>query len=369
MMNREEYLKTIRREQAKPVPYFFCLCKAVQDKFHAKYGQDADYREFYQIPLREVHLRPTRLDPEKRFAAYWQDCDIPGKINEWGIKLKKSEQDHFFSMVGPLRNLQTPEAVEQLPFPDLLEDYRWEGVAQDIADLKARGYLTMVGVYGGDDIGLDPSLVPAYMDIFEASWYLCGLDNMLMSFYDNEEFAQALLDRMTDFKAKLAAKWAQAGIDILVTGDDVGTQKGMMMAPEQYRTWLKPRLKRVIDAAKAENPDILIHYHSDGNIEEIIDDLVEAGVEILNPIQPECMDPDQIIQKYRGRLSFNGSVGTQTTMPFASSDEVAAVCRARLELTKDTGGMILAPTHLIEPEVPIENVDAFVQAVREYNEE
>ena len=62
-------------------------------------------------------MRPTRLDPEKRFAAYWQDCDIPGKINEWGIKLKKSEQDHFFSMVGPLRNLQTPEAVEHCLSP------------------------------------------------------------------------------------------------------------------------------------------------------------------------------------------------------------------------------------------------------------
>lgn len=151
-------------------------------------------------------------------------------------------------------------------------------------------------------------------------------------------------------------------------GDDVSTQLGMMMSPEMWRKYLKPRLDRVIKAAKDVKPDIMIFYHGDGNLQEIIPELIEIGVEILNPVQPECMDPVEIKQKFGNRLSFWGTIGTPTTMPFGTPDEVRRVCRRNIEEVGKGGGLVLSPTHVLEPEVPWENIQAFIETVMEYNE-
>ena len=366
MNERVEYLKTIRREQAKPVPYFFRLCGAMEEKYKAKYG-NTDYVNNYDIPLREVFIKPTKLDIEKRFQKYLSSRQVEGSITEWGIELKKSSVDHFTTMIGPLRDAVDVKEIDELPLPDFLEDYRWEGVAEEIEAIKKNGKIAFTGIYGGNDTGKNKNIVPAFMDIFESSWYLRGLDNMLMDFYVNEEFAIKLLDKVTQLKIELAKKWTEAGIDIIVTADDVGTQKGMMMSPDIYRKLIKPRLKKVIDSAKSVNKDVLIFYHSDGNIEEIIPDLIEVGVEILNPIQPECMDPKKIISQYIDKISFWGTLGTQTTLPFGSANDVKDFCIEMLGHVNQTGGLLLAPTHLVEPEVPLENIEAFVDVMKNYN--
>ncbi len=363
---REEYLKTIRREQSGPVPYFFCFCNALVQKFKQKYGEK-DYHETYQMPIREIFLNPTKLVPEERFQKYLTGRQITGVVTEWGIELEKSSTEHFSHMIGPLKDSLSVQDVLDLPLPDFLEDYRWQGVAEQIAAAKEAGLITMPGIYGGNDTGTGEPTVAAFMDIFETSWYLRGLDTMLMDFYVNEEFAGALLDKITEFKVALAKKWVQAGVDILTTGDDVGAQTALMMSREMYCKWLKPRLAKVIAAAKSENPDILVFYHSDGNVEEIIPDLREAGVDILNPIQPECMDPKKIMTQYADSLSFWGTIGTQTTLPFGTVNEVKEACRDILELSKNRGGLVLAPTHLLEPEVPLRNVEAFLEALKEHN--
>lgn len=365
MPTRREYLKTIRRESDSPVPYFFCLCQTLVEKFQEKYGH-TDYKCQYEIPLREVFLNPTRLDPKEVFRAYLTEEERQGVLTEWGIRLEPSTTAHFSHMIGPLRNAESAQDVEALPLPDFLEDYRWEGVEERIAALKEQGKIVFPGIYGGLDIGTNKVETAAFMDIFESAWYLCGLDKLLADFCDNEEFAEALLDKITALKCALAEKWTRAGVDILITADDVGMQDGLLLSPAMYRKWLKPRLKQVIDAAKAVNPDVLIFYHSDGNIWDIIPDLLEVGVEILNPIQPECMDPVRVMEEYGDRCSFWGTIGTQTTLPFGSTVDVEQACRAMLDARKGKGGLILAPTHLVEPEVPLENVEALVRIVREY---
>jgi uroporphyrinogen decarboxylase len=270
-------------------------------------------------------------------------------------------------MIGPLRNSTSVRDVECFPLPDFLEYYRWDGVEKTIAGQKRQDKIVFPGIYGGYDSGTNEPVTAAFMDIFESSWYLRGLDQMLIDFYENEEFAEALLEKVTVLKCKLAERWTRAGVDILITADDVGAQNSLMMSADMYRKWIKPRLKRVIEAAKAVNPDVLIFYHSDGNILEIIPDLIEAGVEILNPIQPECMDPIRLMEEYGSRISFWGAVGTQSVLPFGSPVDVEKVCHALLKARIGKGGLILAPTHLVEPEVPLENIEAFIRAVQSYN--
>ena len=366
MSLRDEYLKTIRREQDAPIPYFFCLCQTLVESFKQKYGH-ADYRKEYRIPLQEIFLRPSRLDPKEVYGEYLTEDDKKGVITEWGIRLEPGSVAHLTHMVGPLRNSESVRDVERFPLPDFLEDYRWEGVEETIAVQKRLDRIVFPGIYGGYDSGSNEPVTAAFMDIFESSWYLRGLDQMLMDFYENEEFAEALLDKVTALKCGLAERWTRAGVDILITADDVGAQNNLMMSAEMYRKWIKPRLKKVIKAAKAVNPNVLIFYHSDGNILDIIPDLIEAGVEILNPIQPECMDPLRVMEEYGDRCSFWGTIGTQTTLPFGNAAEVERVCRSMIDARKGKGGLILAPTHLVEPEVPLENVEALVRTVQAYN--
>lgn len=139
-----------------------------------------------------------------------------------------------------------------------------------------------------------------------------------------------------------------------------------MMSLEMYRLWLKPRLKRVIDAAKRIKKDIIIQYHSCGYVQPLIADWLEAGIDVLNPLQPECNDVARILDEYSGRLSFNGTIGTQTTMPFGSPEEVKAIVKRNLELAGSNGGLVCCPTHMLEPEVPWVNIEAYVEACRDF---
>jgi uroporphyrinogen decarboxylase len=159
---------------------------------------------------------------------------------------------------------------------------------------------------------------------------------------------------------------AGAGLDILRLGDDVGMQHAMMMSPAMWAKWLKPRLAKVIEAAKTANPSIIVSYHSDGMIMPVIEGLIEAGVDVLNPVQPECIDPAEVKAMFGDRLAFSGTIGTQTTMPFGTPDDVRRDVKDRIETVGKGGGLFIGPSHTMEPEVPWANVVAFVEAVEEY---
>jgi uroporphyrinogen decarboxylase len=157
------------------------------------------------------------------------------------------------------------------------------------------------------------------MTIFEISWYLRGMDTFMLDMLQDTSFADVLLNKVTDIRIGMAQKYAKNGADILMLGDDVSTQIDMMISPELWRRMLKPRLKKVIQEAKIAKPEILVFYHGDGNVQAIIPDLIEIGVDILNPVQPECMDPLELKKTYGKQLSFWGTIGTQTTLPFGST--------------------------------------------------
>ena len=138
-----------------------------------------------------------------------------------------------------------------------------------------------------------------------------------------------------------------------------------MMSEALYDRFLFPRLSSVIQAAREINPAILIFYHSCGYITPFIPRLIEAGIDVLNPVQPECMDFAEIHAQFGDRLSFYGTIGTQTTMPFGTEEEVREAVKRNLDIAGEKGGLLVAPTHMLEPEVPWRNVKAYIQACRE----
>ena len=185
-----------------------------------------------------------------------------------------------------------------------------------------------------------------------------------MDFVEDSPFAEVLLDRITAKRVVQAERYATLGPDVIMFGDDVGTQRGMLMSPALWRRWLKPRLAQAIAAARAVRPEVLIAYHTDGDVTRIVPELIEIGVEVLNPVQPECMDPFALKRQYGDRLACWGVLGTQSVFPFGSPEEVRQAIRRLIAEVGNGGGLLLAPTHMVEPEVPWENIVAFVETVK-----
>jgi uroporphyrinogen decarboxylase len=133
-----------------------------------------------------------------------------------------------------------------------------------------------------------------------------------------------------------------------------------------YCDWLKPRLKRVIDSARAINPDVIIFYHSCGYVKPFIPHFIEIGIDILNPVQPECMDFKELHSDFGDKITFSGGIGTQTTMPFGKPEDVRAQVFKQLTIAGDKGGLLVEPTHILEPEVSWENIEAYVKACADF---
>jgi uroporphyrinogen-III decarboxylase len=146
-------------------------------------------------------------------------------------------------------------------------------------------------------------------------------------------------------------------------GDDVGAQSGMLISPRHWRMFLKPRLANFIAELKSLNPQVKVAYHSDGNILPIIPELIEIGLDVLNPVQPACMDPDGLKQAFGDRLCFWGSIDEQHTLPFGSAEEVRAEVLKRLATIGKGGGLILGPTHHVQLDTPMENFWAMVNTI------
>jgi uroporphyrinogen decarboxylase len=142
----------------------------------------------------------------------------------------------------------------------------------------------------------------------------------------------------------------------------VAGQHGLLMKLATWRKFLQPRLAATVRVVKQARAGTFVCYHSDGNVEAVIPDLIETGIDILNPIQPECLDPAAIKHRFGHRLSFWGTVSVQQTMPRGTPDQVRAEVRTRIRDVARGGGLILAPAHVLGPETPWENIVAFFEA-------
>jgi uroporphyrinogen-III decarboxylase len=154
------------------------------------------------------------------------------------------------------------------------------------------------------------------------------------------------------------------GVDMIWIGDDVGAQNAMLLSPDTWRRFLKPRMAKFISTLKGLSPSLKVAYHSDGCILPIIPELIEIGVDVLNPIQPLSMDPVRLKKEYGKKLSFWGTIDEQRTLPFGTVEDVRTEALSRLSTIGKGGGLIIGPTHHVQLDTPVENVQALVETVR-----
>ena len=311
-------------------------------------------REFFDMDITRATFNPTTL-PRERFSPWLGEqattALASGQVDEWGVWWRAGDFHHFAQVESPLRGLEDFARLREYPWPDRDQPYRYQQVRERIAALHAQGLA--VAAYAGS--------------VFEQAWYIRGFEDLMMDMHAAPEVAHYFLDRAAALQAHAAAQFARAGADIIITGDDVAGQQGLLMSRATWLTFLQPRLAATVRAVRDANPAAHVFYHCDGNVEPLIPDLIATGITILNPVQPECMDPAAIKRRFGDRLSFWGTVSVQRTLPLGTPDEVRTEVRARRRDVGYDGGLILAPAHVLGPEVPWENIVAFFEAANETN--
>ena len=201
--------------------------------------------------------------------------------------------------------------------------------------------------------------------MFECAWGLRGYERMLSDFVLNPELAELLLDIPYHYHLTAAKKLTQMGVDMIWIGDDVGAQNSMLISPKMWRRFLKPRIANFISELKSINPQVKVAYHSDGAVYPIIPDLIEIGLDVLNPIQPTSMDPARLKQDYGKKLCFWGSIDEQHTLPFGTTVDMQNEVQTRLKTLGKNGGLIIGPTHNVQLDTPMENFWAMINTIKE----
>lgn len=197
--------------------------------------------------------------------------------------------------------------------------------------------------------------------LFERAWTLRGMENLLSDFIEHPAFVHELLDALAEINIEQIALALRSDIDCVHFGDDWGQQHGLLMGPKIWRCFLKPRLKRMYAAVKSAGKYVSIH--SCGDVDELFDELIDIGVDLFNPFQPEVMDVFSLKEQYAGRLAFQGGLSTQRVLPYSTPAEVKKTTQLLLEHGAK-GGYIFAPAHAVEGDVPVENMVAFLEALK-----
>ncbi len=346
MSSRQRVLTAAKRQAPDRVPRTVPLEVGVYELLRIRLGTP-DVASRFKVDVRFVTPDETRFKPN--YSPYFQRPNVTW--DEWGRGRVWDTEMHYAEYLYPLERAETADEILAYPWPDLLEPYRYAGLPERVEAYHAQG-LAVCG-------GLEET-------VFEIAWQLRGMDRLFTDMLAQDEKAALVLDAITERRAATARAFALAGADILDVGDDVAMQDRLLMSRRMWTQWLRPRLERVIRAAREVKPDILVWYHSDGKINDLVGDLIEAGVDILNPVQPECVDHRWIKATYGDRLAFAGGLGVQSVLPFGTPEQVREHVRQTIRTLGQGGGLIVGPSHVLERDTPLQNIFAMLDAMDEF---
>ena len=357
MNARENLLSLYRRQGYEFAPAELEMCPAIAAKVKDAVGEGsslADHCDYQRGFARVGVPGPKRAAGQERdWRRFYEETLHPDtSFGDYGVAMERGYEGthHLHRMHHPLAKADSLEQLKAYPWPEWdFEDIRH--MSDAVSGARAQGL---------------PAIGSLACTVWETAWYVRDMTALMTDMALDDEKASFIIDKVASDATKKAVAFAKAGVDILCLGDDIGMQRTIMMSLDMYRSWLKPQLAKVIAAAKSVKPDLLVQYHSCGFIEPYLPDLIDAGIDILNPVQPECMDFAGIHAEFGDVLSFNGTLGTQSTMPFGSPEDVKETVRRNLRIAGSRGGLLVAPTHMLEPEVPWANIEAYVIACRDY---
>jgi len=298
----------------------------------------------------QLHLKPPEnWQPRRTFA----DDSFE---DEWGVVWSRPEGGHYYVSEAPFEQEATVAAVERHPWPDPDDPGRTRGLREEAAALRQQTDCALCMYVHGR--------------VLSFGQFMRGFENWLMDLKLNKAFVHALLERATEVQMQMNARLLEAVgeyVDIVHVADDLGGQPGPLLSLATYRELIKPYQARIFAALKAQAP-VRLMLHSCGSVAAFLGDLIDIGVDILNPVQVSAagMDTAVLKREFGRHLCFWGGVDTQTVLPFGTPEEVRAEVRRRISDLAAGGGYVLAAVHNIQKEVPPANVLAMLDAAREY---
>lgn len=280
-------------------------------------------------------------------------------VDEWGIERRRAHLHtggSYYDIVSSPLKEATLEDLKKREWPDPYEPSRVEGLREEAKRLyeeeKSAVIVNMIG------------------SIFEFTWYLRGYMELMMDLLSNKRMAAYLMDKMLEFQLGLfdmALKEAGPYMDVVMVGDDISTQNAPAISLELYREMIKPRQRELYDFIKSKT-EAKLFYHSCGSTRSFLPDLIDIGVDIINPVQVFAADmrPLELKREFGRDLVFWGGIDTQRVLPFGGPKEVKEEVKRRIEELAKGGGYVLNAVHNIQSDVPPENIVAMFEAAQEY---
>jgi len=350
-----------RKELPDRVPLQFDLCRSLTDAFSKKYGIPAHYTPSYYEDV------TYRISANELRIAMGSDCVIVGGslprgytphinkdgnlTNEFGMVMR---QGFLYMEVikHPMAHINEVQEVLDFPFPDPLADGRY-----DDAEALIKKYKDEYFIIGDMELTM-----------YDMMQQLVGTQKLLEDMAEGKPYVEALMDKTKDFALAVGKKLISLGVDGIWCGDDFGAQHGMIISPRMWRRYFKERYRQIYAELKAANPNIIIMQHCDGAVAPILDDWIEVGLEVFNPVQPNVPghDAKELKTKFGNRLSFWGAIDQQQLLPQGSPAEIEADVAEKIRILGEGGGYMCAPAHIIQADTPMENVEAFINAVKKH---
>jgi uroporphyrinogen decarboxylase len=293
-------------------------------------------------------------------AGFEFHCTPEGKIlDEWGVVYQWNEdaQTHFVvEREAPLHRVTTQEEVEKHPWPDPTDPSRYRGLKEIAKRYQEEGY----GV-----------IVSAPLMVMTQTQGMRGLEQFMIDTVLNPSLLGYMMDTILGIQLEMSRRLLEEidpYMDVIVVGDDLSHQGGITYSPDMYRRLFKPRHRKIMRVLKEEFGDAKVLYHCCGGVEPLLPDLVDLGIDALNPVQVSAKgmgDTKKLKAKYGRDLTFWGGIGTQWILPFGTPAEVRNEVRRRIEDLAEGGGFVLAAVHNIRPEVKPANICALFEAAQE----
>jgi uroporphyrinogen decarboxylase len=331
MTNRERVLATLNHEQPDVVPYNIGFTQVAHARM-VEYTGDPDF-----LPKLGNCLSGIRADPPDAWREVrpdiWQD--------QFGVQWdRRVDKD-----IGAVCNrCITRENVADYPFPDADDPARTAHFERVLAAKGDRFYVA-----------------PIDFSLFERAWTLAGMEELLAAMIGDHAFVHALLDRIVEFNLKIIEHVCAHDIDAVHFGDDWGHQGGLLMGPALWHEFIEPRIRAMYAAVHSGGKFVIIH--SCGKVDSLFPKLIECGVDVFNPFQPEVMDVFEAKRRYGDRLCFYGGISTQRTLPYGTVAQVKDEVRRLLDVVGKSGGYIAAPAHAIPADAKPENVAAMIEVL------
>ncbi len=300
-----------------------------------------------------LDLEPARVLDRNRDRPPHDDY-----IDSWGSGASEIKPGQWFPMVHPLAGATTIDEIEAHGWPDMEDPTRVAHVADQARTLAGENRYAIVAT-------------PWLLFPLERAFAMQGMDTFLMNMALYPEFAEALLWKLQDVCKQLMGYFLDAlgpNVDIIKIGDDLGTQQSLLMSPDMYRRVLKPIHADWIEFIK-DRTDAKLMFHTDGDVFPLIDDFVEMGIDILNPIQTSAgkmSDLEALRDRYGSKIVFCGAIDTQRILPLGTPAEIRAEVGRVIDILGPGGGYMLSSVHTVMDDVPAENILAMVDAVEEH---